>query len=225
MRDLVTARPLSVADAPAPEWTDAEFDRQRARLVTLGYPRLAGRSVEKFTASLEPLRAAARTTAARGDGVPFLIVVTSIRAEDLVPLLHLQGQTEPGILDRNHGEAGLAPYRPLPELRVPSARAYLLLDVERGEEFCGIRPGDAVPVIAARGRSPLTIHEGVALVTLFPELLQKNKCMMLAGSRRGDRRVPAVWISGRAPKLGWCWEGNPHTWLGTASARARVAAP
>ena len=28
-----------------------------------------------------------------------------------------------------------------------------------------------------------------------------------------------MWISERAPKLGWCWDGNPHTWLGTASAR------
>jgi hypothetical protein len=225
MRDLVAARPLPVAEVPAPDWTGAEFDRQRDQLITLGYHRLAGRSAEKFAASLEPLRAVARSATRRTDGVPFLIVVTSIRAEELVPLLRLVGQTEPGILDRNHGEGGLAPYKPLPELGVPGARAYLLLDVERGEEFCGVRPADAVPVIAARGRSPLTIHEGIALVTLFPELLQKNKCMMLAGSRRGDRRVPAVWISGRAPKLGWCWEGNPHTWLGTASARARLAGP
>nr|WP_241825441.1 DUF5701 family protein [Micromonospora sp. CB01531] len=21
-----------------------------------------------------------------------------------------------------------------------------------------------------------------------------------------------------APKLGWCWYGNPHTWLGSATA-------
>ena len=31
-----------------------------------------------------------------------------------------------------------------------------------------------------------------------------------------------MWISERAPKLGWCWDGNPHTWLGIASAGARV---
>ncbi|HYN94662.1 MAG TPA: DUF5701 family protein [Pilimelia sp.] len=33
-----------------------------------------------------------------------------------------------------------------------------------------------------------------------------------------------MWISGRAPKLGWCWEGNPHTWLGVASTGARITA-
>jgi hypothetical protein len=38
----------------------------------------------------------------------------------------------------------------------------------------------------------------------------------------GDRRVPALWISGGAPKLGWCWAGNPHTWLGSASCATRL---
>nr|WP_157857446.1 DUF5701 family protein [Streptomyces yerevanensis] len=41
--------------------------------------------------------------------------------------------------------------------------------------------------------------------------------------RSGDRRVPAIWISQKTPKLGWCWEGNPHTWLGMASAGDRRA--
>jgi hypothetical protein len=61
---------------------------------------------------------------------------------------------------------------------------------------------------------------------------------MTIGSRRRkpngrlDSRTPAVWISngtGRdgkdahgAPKVGWCWAGNRHTWLGFASAAGRV---
>jgi len=46
-----------------------------------------------------------------------------------------------------------------------------------------------------------------------------------------DSRTPAIWISngtGRdgaanrgAPKVGWCWAGNRHTWLGFASAADR----
>ena len=103
---------------------------------------------------------------------------------------------------------------------MPDATAYLLLGVERGEEFCGVRPEEALPVIRGRGRTPLTIDEGIAVVTHAPHLLEKNKCFMLSGSRRHDRRVPAMWISERAPKLGWCWDGNPHTWLGVASAAA-----
>ena len=48
---------------------------------------------------------------------------------------------------------------------------------------------------------------------------------------RLDARTPAIWISGGtgrdgaaskgAPKVGWCWAGNRHTWLGFASASSR----
>ncbi len=126
-------------------------------------------------------------------------------------------------MDRNHGEQGLAPYRPIPEVELPDPAAYLLLDVDRGEEFLDVRPEEALPVILGRGRTPLTIEEGIAVVTHAPSVLEKNRCFMLSGSRRGDRRVPAMWISERAPKLGWCWDGNPHTWLGVASTGGRTA--
>ncbi|WP_438486751.1 DUF5701 family protein [Streptomyces sp. S186] len=85
-------------------------------------------------------------------------------------------------------------------------------------------PNDAMETIAGRGRTLLTIEEGVALVTHHPQVPVKNRCFSLGGSRSGDRRVPAIWISRRAPKLGWCWEVNPHTWLGMASAAARRTA-
>lgn len=90
--------------------------------------------------------------------------------------------------------------------------------MERGEEFCGAVPADAMAEIAGRGRTTLTMEEGLALVTQYPAALAKNKCFSLGATRGGDRRVPALWISQDAPKLGWCWEGNPHTWLGMASA-------
>ena len=146
-----------------------------------------------------------------------------------MPLLRLWGPrgpgSKPGRVDRNHGEGDLAGYHPIEGCEPPGA-AYLLVDVERGEEFCNVRPEDAPRSIRSRGRTPLTIDEGIALVTQVPQVLEKNKCFMLAGSRAlpfpgtgGSRRM---WISERAPKLGWCWDGNPHTWLGMASAGARV---
>lgn len=211
---------------------DDELDRQRDTLVTAGYPEVLGLSATGLAELVEGLREPTRAAvgprplpAPSRSRVPFVVVVSAglARAEDLVPLTHLPGGSAPGVVDRNHGAAGLAPYRPLPELGVPATAAYVLLDVDRGEEFCGVRPEDALPVIRGRGRTPLTIHEGIALVTLFPEVLEPNRCFMLSGSRQGDRRVPALWISGKAPKLGWCWDGNPHTWLGTASAAGRVA--
>ncbi len=205
-----------------------EFDRQLDRLASV-LPVALGVDPHHFTQSLAPLRAVAAEVAPRGSsgaGSAFVLIpdVAGVDFDSLVPLLSLEGSRRPGIVDRNHGPEGLRPYRPLPELSVPEAVPYLLVDVERGEEFCDIRPGDAVAEIVRRGRSPLTISEGIVLHLVRPDLLQKNRCYMLAGSRRGDRRVPALWISQGAPKLGWCWEGNPHSWLGTASAAERRGA-
>jgi hypothetical protein len=142
----------------------------------------------------------------------------------VVPLLRLAGSDRPGVIDRNHGGDPLEQYLPLPDLQVPEAPGYVVFDVDRGDEFRGVRPRDAVPIIRGRGRTPLTIHEGLAFALQQPASLERNRCYMLAGSRRSDKRVPALWISGKAPKLGWCWDGNLHTWLGIASAGARRAA-
>lgn len=195
-----------------------ELAQQTDRLVALGYPAIAGLPEDGFRALVAPLE----EYAAAHDDVVLVVTRDVVRPEDTVPLLRLVGSDRPGRVDRNHAEGDLATYSPLPELGVPAASAYLLVGVERGEEFCGVPPEEALPVIRGRGRTPLTIDEGIAVVTHRPELLEKNKCFMLSGSRRADRRVPALWISEKAPKLGWCWDGNPHSWLGVASTAGRV---
>ena len=81
-----------------------------------------------------------------------------------------------------------------------------------------------MPVILERARSPLTVHEGVAVTTVRPDLLRGGSRYSLLGSRCGDKRVPAIWVSERRPRLGWCWDGAPHTWLGSASCAARIGA-
>ncbi|GAA1826262.1 DUF5701 family protein [Luedemannella flava] len=209
---------------------DIEFQRQVVNLVGLGYPALAGMGATEFRDLVEPLRVTARSVDAQRAGgsayhVGFVIVVARelVAPEVSVPLLTLPGKKKGGVVDRNYKQGELARFVPLEDLPITSA-AYLIVDVERGEEFCDVKPVDATATIKARGRTPLTIEEGIALATHFPDALEKNKCFMLAGSRCGDKRVPALWISENAPKLGWCWNGNPHTWLGTASCGSRVTA-
>ncbi|WIM72923.1 DUF5701 family protein [Corynebacterium suedekumii] len=61
------------------------------------------------------------------------------------------------------------------------------------------------------------------------------KKLSAAGDPTFDSRTPALWISsgtGRdgaehrgAPKLGWCWWRNRHTWLGIASAERHTPSP
>lgn len=209
-----------------------EFSRQRDLLLEQGYPRLAGLTPQRFRTALDAVWSAIESwhtlpaAPERAGHLPFALVVGTAPAEAMLQTVHLPGRTTPGILDRNHGEAGLTPYRPIPGAE-PPADLYAIVGVDRGDEFRGEAPREAVATLLSRGRSPLTISEGLAVQVVAPALLQPNHGFSLAGSRREDpgnaKRVPALWISGRAPKLGWCWEGNPHSWLGTASTAARLA--
>jgi hypothetical protein len=181
-----------------------------------------------FADRIGPLRAVAIARAGAlppptASRVPFVVVLSAKLAppRETVPRLTLAGGGRPGFVDR-HLDGDLDRFRP--EVAVPEEDAYLVLDVERGEEFCGAVPEHAMATIRDRGRTPITVAEGIALVTQHPGTLAKNRCFSLGGSRAGDRRVPALWISERAPKLGWCWAGNPHSWLGMASCAGRMAA-
>ena len=117
----------------------------------------------------------------------------------------------------------LAAFAPITPVDVPDAPAYLIAGLDVGRDNRNVTPDDALPPILAAGRQPLTIDEGLAVAMHVDGAVQTNAGFSLAGSRCGDRRVPALWISKRKPKLGWCWAGNPHTWLGTASCAMRIA--
>ncbi|MEV7330082.1 DUF5701 family protein [Micromonospora sp. NPDC093244] len=203
-----------------------EFDRQLDELVRLGYPALAGLTETAFRDLVTPLRAravqgAAGLPAPTDARVPFLLVITRDLAgvQERLGLTTLAGKRKPGVLDRNYPADDLPRFDPIKELEVPAGPAYLLFDVDRGEEFRNLPPATAMEGMTAQDRLPLSIDEGIAFITLHPAALASNRCFSLVGSRCGDKRVPALWISQGAPKLGWCWYGNPHTWLGSASAR------
>jgi hypothetical protein len=115
----------------------------------------------------------------------------------------------------------LARFAPIDGLEIP-AGPYVLAGVDTGRAFLNVTPDDAMPAILAAGRSPLTIEEGIALLVQHPDVLRTHNAFSLLASRCGDRRVPALWLSKGRPRLGWCWAGNPHTWLGSASCAARV---
>jgi hypothetical protein len=220
----------TTAEAPIDDRFDAgaEFDRQLRALLDKGYPRAAGMTTSGFVAQLEPLRAGVlrrgrrRGAAMTAPAVPFLVVVTKrlVPAERSMPLTDLGGR--PGFVSPD--TADIHRFEPIDAVQLPAGNAYVGFDVERGDEFRGVTPDGALAAITARDRTPLTVDEGIALVTLFPQSLQKNHCFSLVASRCGDRRVPALWISKAAPKLGWCWAGNPHTWLGSASCGGRWGA-
>lgn len=198
---------------------------QVARLATLGVARLA---------RIAPSELAA--LGARLPRMPDAVVVVHpslVRASALAPLLRRKDKEGFVVEDM----ADLDAFVPAPGVEVPDAPLYLIDGVRRGDEMRSWSPAEAYPEIAERGRTPLTIGEGISWLLQQPDRLEPNHCFMCLGSRKPkgaalDARTPALWISGGtgrdgrdrrgAPKVGWCWHRNRHTWLGFASAASRI---
>jgi hypothetical protein len=215
-------------------WSDEqlanEFDRQVTTVLDKGYPALAGLSATKLRSRLDRLSEMLPEIEATTDAtaIPFVLVVTS----DLVPVASAvqawRTDGKPGFTTMGADE--LKRFGPIDSVEIPNAVAYLATDIDTGADTLNMTPDDALPLILKRRRSPLTIDEGVALLTHRPDVLATHNAFSLLGSRCGDRRVTAIWSSekgdqrGRQPRLGWCFAGAPHTWLGSASLKARLAA-
>lgn len=204
-----------------------EFDRQVATLLYKGYPKAANLPESEFLRLLAPLRDVASkltVSAINLDAgyLPFVVVIKN----ELVPTRIAMDMVEK---NDKRGITKLFPLNPndfqtLDEEQIPSSPIYLMRDIDRGKETINIPPNEALVRIRESHRFPLTIDEGIAIVTQFPGFLFKNNCFSLLASRHpGDKRVPAIWINTKKePNLGWCWDGNPHTWLGSASCGSRL---
>lgn len=205
-----------------------EFDRQLQNLLSKNYPQLANISEQQFVEKVNSLKdkltdlSLPEIDLEKGT-LPFVIVVrnTLIPAEQMMEQVEKSGVNGVTIL-RPHTSLN---FKIIEEVQIPATDVYLLVDIDRGKENINLPPNEAMKLITAANRSPLTIDEGIAIVTQFPEFLMKNNCFSLLASRTGtDQRVPAIWINAKKqPNLGWCWDGNPHTWLGSASCVKRVS--
>jgi hypothetical protein len=206
---------------------EQEFERQLQTLLQKRYPEAANISADEFLKHIVPLRTRLKNVTTPivdlDEGhLPFVIVIKSelVATDKAMSLVNR---------DAKEGITKLFPHEPkdfqiIDSEIIPDGEAYLLVDIDRGKETINLPPNEALKLIRVKDRFPLTIDEGVAIMTQFPEFLIKNNCFSLLASRHsGDQRVPAIWINGeKQPNLGWCWDGNPHTWLGSASGKSRL---
>ncbi|MFB9732163.1 DUF5701 family protein [Ornithinimicrobium kibberense] len=234
-------RPADTPTAPTVPALPPVAD-QAERLVALGVHELAGLPAEELRA--EAARLAADLPGPghpRGPGqqAEALLVVSSrlVPPSALAPLMRLpvRGGERSGFVVEDMTDVD--DFAPVDGIEVPEGPLYLVLSPDRGDDLANWSPEEALPELARRGRSPLLLAEGVHWALQAPGVVADNHCYMTIGSRRRkddgrlDSRTPAVWISrgtgrdGRerrgAPKVGWCWAGNRHTWLGFASATGR----
>lgn len=201
----------------------AEFDRQMRNLLDRPFPEAAGIDEDSFVALVEPLRRRLHRLPepSAATSLPFLIVIS----RDLVPTREVMeavvdGRGRRGVVNMDPTEPDA--FKPKAGVEVPIEQAYLLADVDLGAEFLDVRPKDALPVIEGAGRLPLTIDEGVAVMTHFGDVLQTHNAFQLLASRQDSQRIPSIWRSYDQPRLGWCWDGAPHPWMGSASAALRL---
>lgn len=200
---------------------------QIERLVDLGVHELAGITDDELRAHGRALPETA--------GAVLMVHPALVRTADLATLLRREDKAGFVVVDMTD----LAEFTPTDDVAVPDAPLYLAIDVTRGDDMLDWTPKDAHAELDRRRRTPLTVSEGVSWLLQDPGKLEPGRCFMCVGSRRRtargklDSRTPAIWISGGtgrdgrerkgAPKVGWCWAGNHHTWLGFASTAERIA--
>ncbi len=204
---------------------EQEFNRQLANLIHKGYPRILNLSETELRKQVEPLKEqlshiTGDPTTPNEGYAPFILVVQGDKFDgyETMQLVERNGKSGFSVMDTED----LRKFKPIDSIDIPNGTIYLAVDIDTGKDTLNVTPNEAIKTITAQNRSPLTIEEGIALITHFPQLVRKNNGFSLLASRCGDRRVSALWISQGKPKLGWCWAGNPHTWLGSASCKERI---
>ncbi|GAB3290544.1 DUF5701 family protein [Parasphingorhabdus pacifica] len=191
----------------------ADLGRQIEWLVQRGIPALAGMTEETF-------REHATALEHHQPELPSVLAINRrlVPAHRMIDLIELRGKS--GFTTMSFED--IAAFAPTPDLDIPDSPLYLITGIDTGGQTRNVRPDDALPLIRSAGRTPLTLEEGLALALQYPQWLRERNCFEMLGSRAGDKRVTGIWVSKGSPRLGWCWGGNPHTWLGMASASGRI---
>jgi hypothetical protein len=115
----------------------------------------------------------------------------------------------------------IASFLPQDGFEPPEGPFYLVIEPHTGTCYINREPDVARKLIDSDERLPLTLEEGLAIATQHPEWLLEKNGFNLLGSRSADGRVPSIWMSQNAPRLGAVWPNSRHTWLGNAYCMAR----
>ena len=199
-----------------------EAQKQLDRIVALGYPDVADMSAAAFRSLARPLiRALEDCGDEAGLGTQILLVPT----RELVSPESLIARTS---INRMAGFTTMPPrdiasFLPQDGFEPPEGPFYLVIEPHTGTCYINREPDVARKLIDSDERLPLTLEEGLAIATQHPEWLLEKNGFNLLGSRSADGRVPSIWMSQNAPRLGAVWPNSRHTWLGNACIAARTA--
>lgn len=205
---------------------NALLERQTKKLLDIGFHDLCGLTEGDFIRRMEGLGSLLDSVGEIpiSGNVPLCVAFRPGLVNLVDAMARIEAKSATGVVEMTP----LSPdaFQGIDGIQIPQGELYLLLDVDTGRDLLNVSPEESLAIIRRRGRTPLIMEEGVALTMQYPELLADKKnynCIQMAGSRKaGDQRVPSIWFSKGRPRLGWCWDRNVHTWLGSASAALRV---
>ena len=188
-----------------------EAKRQLDRIVALGYPDVADMSAAAFRSLARPLIEALENSDL---GSSILLVPT----RELVSPESLIARTS---INRMAGFTTMPPrdivsFLPQDGFEPPEGPFYLVVEPHTGTCYVNREPDVARKLIDSDERTPLTLEEGLAIATQHPDWLETHNGFNLLGSKSADGRVPSIWLSQNAPRLGAVWPNSKHTWLGNA---------
>ena len=194
-----------------------EIQQQLDRIVALGYPDVADMSADAFRKLACPLLKALENSDL---GEDILLVPT----RELVSPESLISRTS---INRMAGFTTMPPrdiasFLPQNGLEQPEGPFYLVISPHTGGSYLNREPDVARKLIDSDERLPLTLEEGLALVTQHTDWLESKNGFNLLGSQSADGRVPSIWMSQGAPRLGAVWPNSRHTWLGNAYCMDRL---
>jgi hypothetical protein len=149
------------------------FNKQLSRIIERKFHKIANLSKNDFINHyIMPLKELTVECQAeiRENRIPFLIVVP----HNIVPLSY-QIDSIREITDEKPLEYIIKPewFENAKGVSTPD-KPYLLLDVETGYAMKNITPKKSVETFNSQGRFALTIDEGLALITHFPEVLESH---------------------------------------------------
>lgn len=216
--------PEGVVESEYHEKLLKEFERQVETITGREYSEASGIKPDEYRKIFEPLKERIREIAQREkemkEGhIPFVIVIKSdvIAPEKKMPLIELEGKKGYTTMDADT----IKGFKPIEGVKIPNGKAYLAVDIETGKTSLGKTPDEATKKIKSEDRSPLTLDEGVALITHHPEILNDHY-VWAPGSRHGGGGVADLWLSGGEPELGWNYSDGSDSRWGSASCGSRI---
>lgn len=199
--------------------------QQAEQVIELGAHEVAGLSPRA-------LRSAADISSP--DGALLVIHPSCVPASRLTPLLDRGGKHGFVVVDM----PDVDDFTPIEQVTLPASSLYLVHDIDRGDHMANWSPNEALPAVTASethtphpwGGHPLAASAATSPRT---EPLLHGDRLPASQARRRPGRKDAGAVdqqtgpaemgreTANAPKVGWCWAGNRHTWLGFASAADR----